>query len=250
MRFRSDDVEFAAIGLEEHAGGLASEFEIGEEERALEIDDGEAILRAAHDEGDGTVGENDDIVGLRDDRDGSELLESGGVVDGERGGTAIEDEDVFVVGSDACEDGLGAGPGAAKNAAGSGVEGDELVVGGGGGVDAIAGGREVEGVGRRSDRDAVKLAGGRIEDPNVAGGSADAPDFVAGGMFAEIGDGGADGDVGDDVKAGKIDDGEGAVVGGDVGVHVEAGAEKGRAMLAKEDDSGGDEEEDEREVDA
>jgi hypothetical protein len=56
--------------------------------------------------------------------------------------------------------------------------------------------------------------------------------------------------VGDDVKAGKVDDGERAVVGGDVGIHVEAGAEEGRAMLAKEDDGGGNEEEDEREVDA
>jgi hypothetical protein len=250
MRFRSDDIEFAAIGLEEHAGGLASEFEIGEEERALEIDDGEAILRAAHDEGDGTVGENDDVIGLRDDGDGSELLESGGVVDGEGGRAAVEDEDVFVVGSDASEDGLGTGPGAAKNGAGGGVKSDELVVRGGGGVDAIAGGREVEGVGRRADGNASNLTGRRIEDPNVAGGRADAPDFVARGMFTEIGDGRADGDVGDNVKAGKIDDGEGAVVCGDVGVHVEVGAKEGRAMLAKEDDGGGDEEEDEREVDA
>jgi hypothetical protein len=69
-------------------------------------------------------------------------------------------------------------------------------------------------------------------------------------MFAEIGDGGADGDMGDDVKPGQIDDRERAVVGGDVGIHVEAGAEEGRAMLAKEDDGGGDEEEHECEVDA
>ena len=82
VRFGSDDVEFAAIGLEEQVGGLSGEFEIGEEESAVEVDDGETILRAAGDKGERAVGEDSDLVGLRDDGDGSELLESGSVVDG------------------------------------------------------------------------------------------------------------------------------------------------------------------------
>jgi hypothetical protein len=94
------------------------------------------------------------------------------------------------------------------------------------------------------------VVGVRVEDEQIAGGVAGAPDFGAGGVFAKIGDRGADGNFGNGVEGDEVDDGEGAVGGGDVGVHVEIGTEEGGAMLAKDDDGGGDEEEDENEVDA
>ena len=147
VRFRRDDVEFAAIGFEEHVGGPSREFEIGDEEGAIEVDNGKAIFETTGDEGERAVGEDSDLVRLRDDGDGSELLERGCIVDGEGGGAAIQDDDLIVVGSSADGDGFGAGFGTAENAAGCWVDGDELVIRGGGGVDAIAGGREIDSVG-------------------------------------------------------------------------------------------------------
>ena len=184
VRFRRDDVEFAAIGFEEHVGGPSREFEIGDEEGAIEVDNGKAIFETTGDEGERAVGEDSDLVRLRDDGDGSELLERGCIVDGEGGGAAIQDDDLIVVGSSADGDGFGAGFGTAENRAGGGVDGDELVVGGRGGVDAIAGGREIEGVGERADRDAGDLTGRGVKNPDAAVGGADTPDFVAGGVFA------------------------------------------------------------------
>ena len=69
-----DDVEFAAVGLEEHLRGLAGEFEIGEEDAARDVHDGKVIVGAAHDEGDRGVGSGEDFVGLRDDVDGGAEL--------------------------------------------------------------------------------------------------------------------------------------------------------------------------------
>jgi len=69
-------------------------------------------------------------------------------------------------------------------------------------------------------------------------------------VFAEIGDGGADGNSVDDAERGEVDDGEGAVGGGDVGVEVEIGAEDGRAVFAKKDYEGENEQESEEEIDA
>ena len=43
----------------------------------------------------------EDFVGLRDDVDGGAELQSAGVVDGESGGAVIDDEDGFIVFSDA-----------------------------------------------------------------------------------------------------------------------------------------------------
>lgn len=245
-----DDVEFAAIGLEEKLRRSAGEFEIGDEDGALEIDDGEAGLRAAHNEGEGGIWSDGDFVGLRDDGDGAEELKGARVVNGEHRGAAIDDENVFGVGSEAGLDGVGIGVSAAVDLAGGGVDSDELIGAGGGGVDAVASGREIERVRGRADGDADELIGARVENEEVASDGAGAPDFVALGVFAEIGDGGADGDFGDGVEGDEIDDGKGAVGGGDVGVHVEIGAEEGGAMLTKDDDDGGEEEEGEGEIEA
>jgi len=251
-----NDVEFATVGLEEHLRGHAGELEIGDEDGALEVYDREAILRAAENEGEGGVGEDGNFVGLRDDGDGVEKLESALVVDGEHCGATVDDENIFGVGSETGLDGLGIGVGAAVDLTGGGINGDELVGAGGRSVDAVAVGGEIERVRRRADGDARDLVGGGIEDEDVAASVADAPDFVAFRVLAEVGDGGAglrglgDGEFGDGLELGEINDGERAVVGGDVGVHVEIGAEEGGAMLAEKDDDRGNEEEKRDEVDA
>ena len=90
----------------------------------------------------------------------------------------------------------------------------------------------------------------RVEDEDVAAGGGDAPDFVAGGVFAKVGDVGADGNFGDGLEFGEIDDSERAVGGGDVGVHVEIGAEEGRTMFAEDDGDGGDEQDEQNEIGA
>jgi len=245
---RSNNVEFAAIGLEEHISGLSGEFEVAEQERTVEIDDGKTILRMTDDEGKGAVGENGDLVGLRSDGDRSELLKGRGIVDGQCGGATIEDDDFAVVGSGPDGDGFGASFGAAENGPGGGIDGDELVVDRGSRIDTTAGGREIDGVGKGADRDAGELTGRGVENPDAAVAGTDPPDFVAGSVFAEVGDVGSDRNVSDDVKTGEIDDRERAVGGGDVGVHVEVGTEERGAVLAEEDDRGEDEEEDERDV--
>ena len=111
--FGRDDVEFAAVGFHKHLRGAAGKLEVCEQDGAAEIDDGKAALGAAHDEGDGAVGKDGDFVGLRDDFDNGARLERGGVVDGERRGAAIYDEDGFLVGRDAGLYGLGVRAGAA-----------------------------------------------------------------------------------------------------------------------------------------
>jgi len=246
----SNNVEFTAIGLEKHIGGLSGEFEIAEQERTVEIDDGKTILRMTDDEGKGAVGENGDLVGLRGDGDRSKLLKGRGIVDRECGGATIEDDDFVVVGSGPDGDGFGASFGATENGAGGGIDSDELVVGRGRRIDAIAGGREIDGVGKRADRDAGELTRRGVENPDAAVDGTDPPDFVAGSVLAEVGDVGSDGNVSDDLKTRQIDDRERTVGSGDVGVHVEVGAEERGPVLAEEEDRGEDEEEDERDVQA
>ena len=154
--FRRDDVEFAAIGFDEDLSGLAGEFEIGDENAAEKIDYRESFFSAAHDEGEGAVGDDEDFVGLRDDGDGYALLKGGGVVNAEGGSAAIDDENEFFVGSGAGLDGFGAGFGAADNGARGHIDGEELVGGGRGGVGAITGGGEVDGKGQRAYRNALR----------------------------------------------------------------------------------------------
>jgi hypothetical protein len=90
----------------------------------------------------------------------------------------------------------------------------------------------------------------RVEDEDVASGAADAPDFGALGVLAEVGDSGADGNSVDDAQGGEIDDGKGAVGSRDVGVEVEIGAEDGRAMFAEKNDESENEQESKKKVDA
>src|SRR4029077_10670903 len=87
-----DDVEFAAVGLEEHLRGLAGEFEIGEENTARDVHDGKVVVGTAHDEGDRGVGSGEDFVGLRDDVDGGSELQSAGVGGGGGGGGGSDGE--------------------------------------------------------------------------------------------------------------------------------------------------------------
>jgi hypothetical protein len=247
--FRRDDVEFAAIGLKEHLRRAAGEFEISEEHAAAKIHDREASLRAAHDEGDGTVGKGDDLVGERDDGDDGVGLQGGSVVNGESGGVLVDDEEKFVVGSDADLNGLRAGVGAADDGAGGAVDGEELVGGGGGGEDAIARGGEVKRVRKPANGNARgELIGARVEDPEIAAGAADAPDFVAFGMLEHLGEHGPGRDARDLAEIDKIDDGDGAVGGRDVGVDAQAGAEEGGAVLTEKNARAEDEQEGEEKV--
>ena len=250
VRRGRNDVEFAAIGLEKHLRGSAGELEIGDGHGAGDIDDGQAILGAREDEGEGGIGSDEDFVWLGDDGNGREKLKSAGVVNGKNRGTAIDDQDIFRVGSDAGLYGVGIGVGAAVDLARGDVDGDELIGVGGGGVEAVAIGGEVDGKRTGADGDAGDLVGGRVEDEGAVAGRRDAPDFVACGVLAEIRDIEAEVEFVDRLKAGEVDGGDGAVGGGDVSVHVEVGAEEGGSMLAEEDNGGGDEKEDKREVDA
>jgi hypothetical protein len=142
-----DQVEFAAIGFKKHLRGLSGELEIGEKNGAIEIDDGKALLRAAHDEGEGGIGSDQDFVGLGNYGDGVEELEGARVVDGKHAGATIDDSDVAAVGREVGLNGFGGGVRAAEDLAGGGIDGDELVGSGGGGVDAIAVGRKIQRIG-------------------------------------------------------------------------------------------------------
>ena len=245
-----DDVKFAAIGLEKHLRGSSGEFEIGDEDGAGEIDDGEASLRAREDEGEGRIGGDEDFVWLWDDGNGRKELKSARVVNRKNADAAIDDEDIFRVGSDASLYGIGVSVGTAVDLARGNVDGDELVGVGGGGVQAVASGGEVDGERIGADGDAGDLVGLRVEDEGAVAGRRGAPDFVAGGVFAEIGDVEAECEFVDDLKAREVDGGDRAVGGGDVAVHVEIGTKEGGAVFTEKDNGGGDEEEDEREVNA
>ena len=243
VRFGGNDVEFTAVGLEKHVGGLAGEFEIGDENAAAEVHDGDAALAAAEDESHRGVRQDGHVFGLRHDGDAVALDESGGVMNAEGGGMVIHDEDGFSVWGDMGEDWLAAGGGAGNDGAGFGVNGKERVVAGGGGVDACAVWGKIERVGKRADGDAGddlsgEMIGARVEDPNVAAGAAYAEDFGASGMLAHAGESWADGEAGDGLEFDEVDDGDIAVSGGDVGGEVEVRAEEGGAMVAQKDDDG------------
>ena len=139
-----DDVEFAAVGFEKHLRGLSREFEISEENGAIEIDDGETRLRAAHDEGESGIGSDEDFVGLRNYGNGVQELESARVMDGEHASAAIDHGDVLTVGREVGLNGFGGSVSAAEDLSGGGVNGDDLIGCGGGGVDAIAIGRKIQ----------------------------------------------------------------------------------------------------------
>ena len=250
VRLGRNYVEFAAIGLQEHLLGSAGEFEIRDQHGAPEIDDRKARLRLAGDEGQGRVRADGDFIGLRDYRDGVEELESARVVDGEGRGAAIDDRDVFGVRSEASLHRLGVRVRAAVNGAGGGVDGNELVGASRGGVDAIAGGRKIKRERTGANGDAGDLVRVRIQNENVAARRADPPDFVAFGMFAEIGDGRPNGNFCDRMQADKIDDGDGAVGGRGVSVHVQVGAQERRAMVLEDDDGPEDKEDREQRIDA
>jgi hypothetical protein len=95
--FRRKNIEFAAIGLEKHFGRLAGENQIGEQNAAAKIHDGETALRAAEYEGQRIVGEDEDVLGLGDNADGIAKSERGGVVDFERSAAAVNDENSLAV---------------------------------------------------------------------------------------------------------------------------------------------------------
>jgi len=248
--FGRNDVKFTAVGLDQHLRGLTCKVKIGDENAAAKVHDGEACFGAAHDEGDGTVGNDENFVRLWDDRDGGALLKCGGIVDAEGGGAAIYNKDEFFVRGGAGLDGLGAGFGAADDGARGDVNGQELVGGGRGGVDTIAGGREIDREGQRADGDAPgDLRSAGVKDPEIATAGAHAPDFGPLGVLAHVGDTWADRDFLDDAEIGKIKDGDGAVGGGNVGIEMQIGTEKRRAMLAEEDDNEDEEKNSENEID-
>src|ERR1700722_8137661 len=124
VSFGRDQVEFAAVGLEEHLRGAAGEFEMGEKNATPQIDDGDAGFAGAANEGAGVVGHDGDFFGAGYDRDGSALRESCGVVKRDGGVAAIGDDYRFAVGSAAGEDWFAAGFSGAKDGAGAAVDGD------------------------------------------------------------------------------------------------------------------------------
>jgi len=94
------------------------------------------------------------------------------------------------------------------------------------------------------------LRGAGVKYPDIAAGRADAPDFGAPGVFADVGNALADGDFLEDAEIGEVEDGDGAVAGGNVCVEMEVRAEEGGTMFAEENDDDEDEKDGEYEVDA
>jgi len=233
-----DDVEFAAIGLEEHLSGRSGEFEVGDENRVEKVDDGEAGLRAGHHESKRRIRGNENFVRLGNDRHGGEELKSTRVVDGEGISAAINDDDIPGIGRDAGLNGLGESVSAAIDLVGSGIDGDELIGIVRGGEDAIAGGREIERKGRVANGNAGELVGRRAEDEEAIARSGRNPDLVSFRVFAQIGNRRSEGELVDNLETGEIDGGEGIVGRGNVGIHVQVGAEKGRAVFAEENNDG------------
>src|ERR1700687_1819299 len=92
------------------------------------------------------------------------------------------------------------------------VDDEQRVAPGGRGVNPIAVGGEVEGVGERSHRDPRgDLVDVRVELPNVAAQRTDSPDFGAGGVFAQAGKSRSDEYVRGWGEFYQVDDGEATV---------------------------------------
>jgi len=113
------------------------------------------------------------------------------------------------------------------------VDGDDAAGAGGGDVGTGAVGGKVESEGSGADGDGGDLCVSfDIENPGVAGGGANAPDFRTSWVSAKAGRASADGDGCNGGEFDEVDDGDGAVGGvGDVGLETEAGAEVGREPL-------------------
>ena len=144
VSFGRDQVEFTAVGLEQHLRGAAGQFEMGEKNAATQIDDGDAGFAGAAHEGDGAVGHDGDVFGARDDRDGAALGESRGVMKRDGGVATIGDDYGFAVGSAAGEHRFATGFRSAEDGARAAVDCDQGVVAGRGDVRSRAVGGKVE----------------------------------------------------------------------------------------------------------
>ncbi len=114
VRVGRDDVELAAVRLEQHVRRNSGELQICQQDTAAQIDDRQTGLNAAQDESDGAIGENGDVGGLRNNWDRDALNEGGGVVNRQRGISVIEDENGFAIGGDAGEHRFATGRGPAQ----------------------------------------------------------------------------------------------------------------------------------------
>src|ERR1700687_437744 len=64
VSLRRNHVEFAAIGLEQHVGGLAGQLEIGDKNTAAQVDPRAAALGTTQYKSEGRVRQDDDVSGL------------------------------------------------------------------------------------------------------------------------------------------------------------------------------------------
>ena len=155
------------------------------------------------------------------------------------------------MGPQAREDGLVAGGGASDDGVGLGVQREERVVARSRGVQPFAVPGEFDREGKRAHGNARgNLVDARIENPDVAAGTADAKDFGARGMLAQSGKSGAEVKMREGLELDEVDHGDAAVGGGDVGIQTQARTKKRGAMLAQEEGQSAEGQGSEQEVDA
>ena len=79
MGVAGDDVEFAAVGLQDQIAGSAADSDVGKQRFLAKIDDGNIIRGAGGDEGFRIVGQNCNLFGLAGDGNRAERGERVGV---------------------------------------------------------------------------------------------------------------------------------------------------------------------------
>ena len=251
MGFRRDDVELAAVRLEQHVRGLAGEFKICHQDATAQVHHGDAALGAAEDEGHRAVRQDSDVFGLRHDANCCALGQRPSVVDAEGAVVAIHHQDGFSVRSDPREDGFVAGGGSRDDGVRLSVQRQEHVVAGSRGVKPFAIPGKFDGVGKRAHGNARgDLVDAGIENPDVAARAADTKDFGARGMLAQSGKARADIHVRKGFELDEVDHSDAAVGGGDIGIKPHTRAKKRGAMLAQKQGQSGEGQGGEKEVDA
>ena len=154
MRFRGDEVQFAAVGLEDHRRRGSGELEAREEDATLEIHGGNEAFLPTDNERHGIVRQDGHVFrGFHDGNDGL-LCEAIGVIDAQRGVAAIDDENVFAVGGAASEHRTASGVRGRDDGARDDVDDDKGIRAGSSGIRAAAIRREIEGVGGGAHGDA------------------------------------------------------------------------------------------------
>jgi len=126
-----------------------------------------------------------------------------------------------------------------------------LVRGGRGGVGAVSLGGKLDGVGKSAHGDMRRnLIAARVQDPNVAPGAADTPNFAAFGVFEDFAQRGTRIDFANGPQADEVHNRDAPVLGAHVGIQVQPGPQERGPVLAQEKDDAKDDENGQDEIDA